>query len=177
VKLWFWYFIVYSFLGFLMEKGFAWGTRAEKRNRKCFLLLPLCPVYGLGVLSVLALPPSFLQLPWGFLSGAVAATAVEYAVHWAYDKALGVQFWDYSELRGNLKGRVCLPFTLVWGALAVLMVRFVHPEVIRLVSRIPDAGTYGMLLVFTADAVCSAFFLARTHDTEALHPRSVGMTF
>ena len=176
MKLWFWYFIVYSFLGYLMEKGFALGTRAEKQTRKCFLLLPLCPVYGMGVLALLALPPTLLVLPWGFLSGAAVSTAVEYAVHWAYDRALGVRFWDYSGLRGNLKGRVCLSFTLVWGALAVLMVRLVHPGVNQLVLRIPDAVTYGMLLIFTADAVCTVFFLARTHNTEALHPRSMGMT-
>jgi len=177
VKLWFWYFMMYSFLGYGMEKGFARGTRAEKQTRKCFLLLPLCPVYGLGVLALLALPSSLLRLPWGFLSGAAVSTVVEYAVHWAYDRALGVQFWDYSELLGNLKGRVCLPFALIWGALAVAIVQAVHPGVIRLVSRIPDAVTYGMLLVLTADVVCSVFFLARTHDTEALHPRSVRRTF
>ena len=174
---WFWYFVMYSFLGYGMEKGFAWATRAEKRTRKCFLLLPLCPVYGLGVLAVLALPPALLTLPWGFLTGAMVTTAVEYAAHWAYDRGLGVQFWDYSGLAGSLRGRVCLPFTLLWGVLIVLAVRVIQPGVEHLVSRIPAFATYGMLLLFTADAVCSAFFLARTHDTEGLHLRSVRRTY
>ena len=50
-----WYFWIYSFLGYLLEKLFAKVTHAEKQCRKCFLLLPMCPVYGLGMLAVLAL--------------------------------------------------------------------------------------------------------------------------
>ena len=51
-----WFFWIYSFGGYLVERAFAAATRAERRERKCFLLLPLCPVYGLGMLAVLALP-------------------------------------------------------------------------------------------------------------------------
>ena len=85
-----WFFWIYSFGGYLVERAFAAATRAERRERKCFLLLPLCPVYGLGMLAVLALPPSWRQGPWLMVSGAAAATAVEYAVHWAYETFLGV---------------------------------------------------------------------------------------
>ena len=53
---WLWYFIIYSFCGFLLEVAFARAIRHPKRDRKCLLLLPLCPVYGLGMLAVLALP-------------------------------------------------------------------------------------------------------------------------
>ena len=52
-----WRFWLYSFLGYLLEKAFAAATASPHQTRKCFLLLPLCPVYGLAVLAVLALPP------------------------------------------------------------------------------------------------------------------------
>ena len=51
-----WYFWIYSFLGFLLEKAFAAATHSPHPVRRCFLLLPLCPVYGLGMLAVLSLP-------------------------------------------------------------------------------------------------------------------------
>ena len=54
----FWLFIFYSFLGFLLEVGFTALTHGGKRDRKCLLALPLCPVYGLGVLLILALVKS-----------------------------------------------------------------------------------------------------------------------
>ena len=45
---WLWYFYWYSFLGFLLEVAFARISGHPKRDRKCLLLLPLRPVYGLG---------------------------------------------------------------------------------------------------------------------------------
>ena len=40
----FWYFVLYSFLGFLVEVAYARGLGVEKQDRKCFYFLPLCPV-------------------------------------------------------------------------------------------------------------------------------------
>ena len=66
-----WFFWMYSFGGYLLERAFAALTRAERRERKCFLLLPLCPVYGLGMLAVLALP--LLDTALSVLMGALVA--------------------------------------------------------------------------------------------------------
>lgn len=161
-----WYFWIYSFLGWLAELAFAALSRSEDRRRRGLLLLPLCPVYGLGMLAVLALPPmggAELAL-WGGL----AATAVEYAYHWAGERFLRVRFWDYSQLPGNLRGRVCLPFTLAWGALVWAAVRFVQPGAAALAAEIPPAATYACLLAFTADAACSLYFLRATGDLDGM---------
>lgn len=165
---WLWYFWIYSFLGYGLEKAFAAVTRAEHQERKCFLFLPLCPVYGLGMLAVLALPPALQRGGWLVVFGGLAATAVEYAVHWGYETFLGVRFWDYSHVPGNWNGRVCLPFTLVWGVLTAAAVRLLQPGIELLAARVPAEVTYLILLVFTADAVCSARFLQATGDVEGL---------
>ena len=115
MSLWLWTFWTYSFLGYLLERGYAIATHADRQARKCFLLLPMCPVYGLGALAVLALPESLSSSFWSLaLWGGLAATAVEYAVHVLYDRLLGVRFWDYSQVRWNLRGRICLPFSLLF---------------------------------------------------------------
>lgn len=163
-----WFFWMYSFGGYLLERAFAALTRAERRERKCFLLLPLCPVYGLGMLAVLALPESWRQSLWLIPAGAAAATAVEYAVHWVYETFLGVEFWDYSHLPGSVGGRVCLPFTLAWGALVWAAVRFVQPGAAALAAAAPAWLAYLFLLVFTADAVCSLWFLRVTGDLKGM---------
>ena len=163
-----WYFWIYSFLGYLLEKLFAKVTHAEKQCRKCFLLLPMCPVYGLGMLAVLALPSACKSGIWLVAFGGLAATGVEYVVHWAYDRFLHVRFWDYSQVAGNLRGRVCLPFTVAWGLLTALAVWLVQPGVERLASRVLPEITYLCLLIFTADFLCSARFVWVTGDVEAL---------
>ena len=163
-----WYFWIYSFLGYLLEKLFAKVTRAEQQGRKCFLFLPLCPVYGLGMLAVLKLPESWMRGGLEILSGGLAAPVVEYAVHWAYDRFLGVRFWDYSHVFGNLHGRVCLPFTLAWGGLTALTVRWIHPVVRQLAEQTLPEITYLCLLVFVMDAMLSFRFLWKTGDPERL---------
>ena len=91
----FWYFVLYSFLGFLLEVIYARCT-GGRRDRKCLLVLSLCPVYGLGALAVLALPPFVLNRPLLLMAlGGAAATAVEYAMALFYEDCLGVSFWDY----------------------------------------------------------------------------------
>ena len=169
-----WTFWIYSFFGYLLERGYAAATHAERQARKCFWLLPLCPVYGLGALAVLALPPALTDGFWSLaLWGGLAATAVEYAVHLAYDRLLGVRFWDYSHVRGNLRGRVCLPFTLAWSLLAAALPP-VQAVLEPALAAIPPAVTYAALLVFTADAVISLRLLYLTGDPAALSgPRSL----
>ena len=71
-----WYFWIYSFLGWLLELAFAAASRSRERRRRCLLFLPLCPVYGLGMLAVLALPP--MGRLGQVVFGGLAATAVEY---------------------------------------------------------------------------------------------------
>ena len=167
-----WEFWTYSFLGYLLEKGFATATHARQQTRKGFLLLPMCPVYGLAVTAVLALPPALTASFWGrFLWGGLTATAVEYVVHLLYDRLLHVRFWDYSGLPGNLAGRVCVPFSAVWGLLLAAAVPTVQSGLAPLLSSIPPGWTYAMLLLFTADAVVSGRVLQVTGDPEALSLR------
>ena len=103
-----WIFWSFSLLGWVLERLFAAVTRSPRRRRRCLLLLPLCPVYGLGMAAVLALPPS-LRSEWPlYLWGGLTATAVEYIYHWWGETFLGVSFWDYTGAFGNFCGRVCL---------------------------------------------------------------------
>lgn len=112
---WFWFFFFYSLGGYGLEKAYAFITRPRHRVRKCFLLLPLCPVYGLAMTAVLRLAggeESFWRLA---LYGGILCTAVEYAVHFLYEKCLGVLFWDYSGTHLDLNRRICFPFSVAWG--------------------------------------------------------------
>lgn len=172
MAVWLWQFWAYSFVGLLLEKAFALAVRSERRERRCFLLLPLCPVYGLGVWAVLALPPSMTDTFWGMaLWGGAAATAVEYLVHFLYERLLGVRFWDYREIPGNLGGRICLPFSAAWGLLLAVGLPPLQARLLPLLRGIPVAVTIWMLVLFTADAVLSAWVLRQTGDPESVRIR------
>ena len=165
----FWLFLLYSLGGYVLEKLYAAVRRPPHRVRKCFLLLPLCPVYGLAMLAVLGLPPDMTGTFWRLaLYGGLTATAVEYVVHLLYEKLLGVMFWDYSATKMDLNRRVCVPFALVWGPLTALTVRYVHPWVSALARSMPPAVTCAVLLLFVADCFLSARVLRRSGDIDLM---------
>ena len=165
---WFWYFGVYSFLGFLLEAAFARLT-GGRPERKCLLVIPLCPVYGLGACAVLLLPRWVQELwPALFLLGGGAATAVEYAAAVFYERGLGVSFWDYGDLPGSLRGRVCLPFSLAWGGFSLGLVYWLHPLLAPWLARIPPPVGWSALTCVVADGLLTAVLLRRTGDITCL---------
>ncbi len=165
----FWQFLLYSFLGFVLEVLFARIARSGKPDRKCLFLLPLCPVYGLGALLINALPPFVRYSPLLLLPfGAIAASAAEYFMGWFYERILGVQFWDYSAMRWNLNGRICLAFSLAWGLISLVVVSWIHPRVLWLISQIPASWTLPATVLFAADTVCTIILLRSTRTTASL---------
>ena len=166
---WFWYFVVYSFLGFLLEVIYAKITHSGKPDRKCFLFLPLCPVYGLGAMGILVAARFFGSRPLLLaVIGGGAATAAEYLMSLFYEKVLKVSFWDYSDLPFHINGRVCLPFSLAWSVLALGLVYLLHPWVARLAESIPAGILPPTVILLISDAVVSAWLLRATGTTDSL---------
>ena len=165
---WFVCFLFYSLAGYGLEKLFARCIRSPNQVRKCFLLLPLCPVYGLAMTTLLALAPAGLGFFSLALLGAAVCTGVEYLVHLFYDKLLGVRFWDYSLMRGHIRGRVCPHFALIWGVLSAFAVRRVQPFVLLLAEWTPAWAVFLLWMTLAADCVLSAALLRQYRDTEML---------
>ena len=164
-----WSFLTYGFLGYLLEKVYALVTRSRHTVRKGYLLLPVCPVYGLAMLAVLALPPDMTDTFWHLaLYGGLTATAVEYAVHFCCDRLLGVMFWDYSSTKMDLNRRVCLPFTLIWGPLAAVTVRYIHPLLRPWLNAAPPWLTLAAWLLLTVDSFFTVRLLLQYHDIDLL---------
>ncbi|MGM9662410.1 MAG: putative ABC transporter permease [Oscillospiraceae bacterium] len=172
MAVWFWYWWVFSFLGYLLEKGYARATRARQQNRKCFVLLPLCPVYGFSVVAALLLPPVWrTSWPRLLLASALLPCAVEYLMHLYYDRCFHVQYWDYRGLPLNLRGRICLPFALAWTALMPLAVRWIAPALEPFLAAIPPWAGFAAWMLLAADWLVSRRLLLRFRDTELLSLR------
>ncbi len=161
-------FLLYSFFGYCLEKIFACATHSQRQVRKCFLLLPLCPVYGLAMTAVIALSPAFESFFLLAMAGGAVCTAAEYLVHLFYDRVFQVKFWDYSALGGNVNGRICPQFAVVWGILSALAVRFVHPAAAAFIVSVYPAAVFFLWIIFSADCVLTSGLLSEYHDTELL---------
>ena len=148
-----WIFFLYAFLGWCTEVIFAAVKTGEFVNRG-FLLGPVCPIYGLGVAFVLLLLMPLQENLLILYAGSVVITsALEYLVGWLAEKLLHQRLWDYSDMPFNLKGYICLAFSLVWGVACVLVVRVIQPLIMGLIHWLPH--TLGLVLL----ALFSATFL------------------
>ena len=182
------YFLLYSCLGWCVEVAYAAVTTGKLVNRG-FLNGPVCPIYGFGMVALLALltPVQDHLLPL-FLGGMLVPSAIELAGGWVLYRLYHTRWWDYSDEPFNLGGYICLKFSLLWGLGSVLMIRVIHPLLAGLIGLIPHRiGWIVMLLLYLlylADVIFTAFTaadLARDLDTlekvaDGLHELSDAMT-
>lgn len=123
------YIIIYSFGGWLLE---SISKTIEERQivNSGFLNGPICPIYGLGAiimsftLTGLRYNPLLL-----FVVSFVVLSAWEYIVGVFLEKVFKTKYWDYSHLKFNFQGRICLKNSIYWGILGVVFIRFIHPFV------------------------------------------------
>lgn len=158
----FWLFVAYSFLGLLLETGFTALRTGKLASRKTMLVLPLCPVYGLGGVA-LVLMDEYLPLPpFAFaVAGGLACTAIEYGYGWACEVIFRVRLWDYGKERGSLHGRVNIVFCVYWGALALAAIRWIQPTLQQAVSALPAAWFPWAAALVLADAAATSALLYR----------------
>ena len=152
-------FFFYCLCGWVWESCYVSARRRRWVNRG-FLHGPVLPIYGSGAILILLFTlPVRNYSALLYLSGAVAATLLEYVTGSAMERLFKVRYWDYSGQKFHVNGYICLSSSIVWGFFSILLVKVVHPPIARLVLSIPDAFTTPLALVlvagFTVDAVRS----------------------
>lgn len=117
--------------------AFAAVNQGKFINRG-FLNGPVCPIYGFGMLTVVALLWRFRKnVILLFLGASLLTTALELAAGWILERFFQQKWWDYSSLPFNFKGYICLKFSILWGLAASFAVGAVHPFIYFLISKIP----------------------------------------
>ena len=152
-------FFLYCFLGWVWESCYVSVCRRQWVNRG-FLHGPLLPIYGSGaILSLFVTLPAEENLWLVWLLGMIAATALEYVTGDVMERLFKVRYWDYSKKRFNLNGHICLSSSIAWGFFSILLVRFLHPPVGRLLTSVPaflvDPAALALTAAFTVDVVRS----------------------
>lgn len=148
-------FTIYSFLGWLTESIFC-SIPVGKFINRGFLTGPFCPVYGVGgVLVVSVLTPFEHNLIALYVAGVIITSLLEYVTGFALEKTFHTTYWDYSNHRFNLRGRICLQNSLLFGVMCVVGMLFIHPALMHLLGLIPQAVlpliAIAFLIYFTLD--------------------------
>ena len=130
------YFLIYSFLGWVMESIFR--SIIEKRIINTgFLKGPICPIYGFGAVILLLITQKMYKKPFQkFLIATIAFTIFEYIVSLVLEMLFGLRWWDYSNDFLNIHGRVSLMYTIFWGLIGLILLEKLHPLVENFIQNI-----------------------------------------
>lgn len=83
-----------------------------------------------------------------FLMGIVIFTVWEYVVAVLLEKLFKTKYWDYSNIKFNFQGRVCLKNSIYWGILAVLLIFVIQPVIERFTEKIPNEMILYLNIIF-----------------------------
>ncbi len=163
IETYFWYFIVFSMVGYVCEVIYC-SIPAKRFINRGFLQGPYLPVYGFGGLAVhlLLLPIAHAPL-LVFLLGMLITSVIEYSAGFLLEILFHTRLWDYSGHRFHIRGRVCLKNSLLFGLLAMASLYLLHPMIERLLGNLSPLlrtlGAFGMLVLMAIDTTASAFRL------------------
>ena len=145
-----WIFIIYAFLGWCSEVAFAAVNKGKFVNRG-FLNGPVCPIYGVGMLIVVLCLWNLRDRPLLlFLGSALLTTALEFVTGFVLERFFHDKWWDYSDMPFNIKGYVCLKFTILWGLAASFIIGAIHRFIYMLIEKTPFVLGVILLAVFSA---------------------------
>ncbi len=167
-----WLFFAYGFFGWVMETVTAAVRRRHFENRG-LLDGPLCAIYGFaGVLLSLALPELRGNWLFLFLGSAIWSTVLEWIAGHILERSWYGRWWDYSAIRWNLDGYICLPYSALWGVLGSMAVQWGTPFLLNLYGFLP--GTAGMVVLWVLvglTAIDAAGSLIALYGRQGLMPR------
>lgn len=150
------YFIIYSFLGWVLESVFKTCLQKKLVNSG-FLHGPFCPIYGIGaIIMYLGLNNAKEYPVLVFILGFIILSIWEYIVGWGLEKVFNTKYWDYSKNKFNIKGRVCLMNSMFWGILGVIFIYTINPFVESKMDYIPTSILLYLLIIIYAYLVIDA---------------------
>lgn len=125
-------FIIYSFFGWILEEVYCYCI--EKRFKEDgFLFGPFKPMYGIAM-AILVFLAYILRVNWWVMVPLcfIIPSTVEYLSGYLLKAIFNKSYWDYSEMRFNINGFVCLKFSIYWTFLSFVTVKYIEPLINKL---------------------------------------------
>ena len=144
-----WLFFAFSFFGWVLETVTA-AVRQRRFVNRGLVNGPFCVLYGITGTAMLVVCRELHGI-WLFLGSMIFSTLAEWIAGHVIERMYHERWWDYSHMKWNLDGYICVPVSIVWGVLGAATMRWGAPvlvRVFRMLSRTP-----GHLIVWILAAV------------------------
>ncbi len=143
---------------------------AKKFVDRGFLIGPYCPIYGFGALSIILLLKRYMNdYVVFFVMSIIVCSVLEYLTSFFMEKIFKARWWDYSNKKFNINGRICLINSIAFGVVATVIMYFVNPEINMIISKIPEDTlqiiSIILFVIFAVDYVVSSKLMLSFKDT------------
>lgn len=120
-------FIIYAFLGWIVEIINNVVVLKKFVNRG-FLIGPYCPIYGVGgLIATIFLTKYKESIIVLFVMSMFLFALLEYFTSYLMEKLFKARWWDYTDYRFNINGRICLETLIPFGLLGCFAIYVVNP--------------------------------------------------
>lgn len=179
ISVYFLYFIILAMLGWIMEITLQLVEKHKFSNRG-FLIGPYCPIYGCGGLVITLSLSNMSNHPISlFCTAIIICGLLEYLTSYLMEKLFNARWWDYSQNKYNINGRVCLETIIPFGLLGLLLIYVLNPFVFGIIEKIPNTAiniiAIILAILFIADLVVSytviSYFRKTTKKFDKENPK------
>ena len=142
-------YYIYSVAGWIMETVSV-SIQKRKFVDRGFLIGPYCPIYGTGVVAITVLLKKYSDdFVATFFMSIIICGILEYMTSYFMEKIFKARWWDYTNRKFNINGRVCLQNLVIFGILGTFIVFVANPFLIKYINMIPITTLHIILGIFS----------------------------
>ena len=170
IEIYFLLFLTYAFLGWCMEVTCKFIQFKRFINRG-FLIGPYCPIYGWGAVTITLLLQRYINdIIVLFVMAVIVCSFIEYFTSYFMEKKYHARWWDYSNKKFNINGRICLDTMIPFGILGVFIMYVSNPFFMGIYNDIPAIWLHtisGILFtLYIIDNIVSSRIISSIHVEE-----------
>ncbi len=172
IRVYFLLFMIYAILGWCMEVTCKLIQYKRFINRG-FLIGPYCPIYGYGAILITFLLKKYTNDPIAlFFMAIIICGTLEYLTSYFMEKIFKARWWDYSQKKFNINGRVCLNTIIPFGLLGLFIMYVSNPFFIGKIEMLPQMWLsilfWALLAIYIVDNIVSGIVIRYVKKTEKI---------
>ena len=180
IRVYFLLFMLYSFIGWCME---VTGKLIQYKRfiNRGFLVGPYCPIYGTGAILITFLLNRYTNDPFVlFIMAILVCGTLEYLTSYFMEKIYHARWWDYSQRKFNINGRVCLNTIIPFGLLGMFIMYVSNPFLIGKIEALPELTLnilfWTLLAIYLLDNIVSTNVISYVGKTTKEFGKSLDNT-
>lgn len=158
-----WVFMICSVFGSVWEILWYFIRYLSYSNRTAFVFGYWNVLYGMGGVIMTAVLIPFRKKGGLviFLISVLAGSIIELLASIGQEIVFGATSWNYSKYPFNLFGKINVLYSIFWGIIGYLWMRFCYPRVAVLEKEVPREISYTILVFLIFNALASIFATLR----------------